>query len=158
MDGTYTTREDFIVEFDMSRENCAIIGLNYDYYIGFKVPEYFGNVRVTKIHQEAFANQKYLAEVELPCSIDTIQESTFKNDRELKKIIIPASVTCIKRNAFKNCDALESIQYLGTKAQWAQMTRVGGWDRNTGDYLIYCRGEARPLNKHNETKDYETLV
>ncbi len=158
LEGTYTTRSDFIVEFDKSRENCAIIGINRNDYIKFSIPEYYGNVRVAKIHQEAFANQKYLAEVELPCSIDTIEESTFKNDRELKKIIIPASVTCIKRNAFKNCDALESIQYLGTKAQWAQMTRVGGWDRNTGDYLIYCRGEARPLNKHNETKDYETLV
>lgn len=158
-DGVYTTRDDIIVELDKKRLTCAIVGVNGDYYDDeLDIPEFYGNIRVTKIHQGAFANQKYLEKVHLPLSIDTIEENTFSNNRSLKSVVIPVQINCIKRNAFKNCDALESIQYLGTKAQWAQMTRVGGWDRNTGDYLIYCRGEARPLNKHNETKDYETLV
>ncbi|MBO5715961.1 MAG: leucine-rich repeat protein [Clostridia bacterium] len=158
LDGSYTTRDDIIVEFDKKRRNCAIVGVNGDYYVYDKIdiPDCYGNVKVAKIHEGAFDNQKYLKEVQLPQTIDTVEENTFRNNYSLQIVVIPENIKCIKRNAFFGCTSLGAIIYYGTKAQWSEMKRVSGWDRKTGNYKIICTDGT--LIKHNETKDFETLV
>ena len=158
LDGTYTTRDDIIVEFDKKRRNCAILGVNGDYYpyTKLQIPDFYGDVRVSKVYGGAFAGQKYLQDVTLPKTITTIEEGTFKNNTSLKTVVIYPNIEHIKKNAFANCTSLEMIVYLGTMAEWSEVRKVSGWDRNTGVYGIYCVDGTLP--KHNITKDLETLT
>lgn len=156
-DGTYTTCDDLIVEFDKTKQNCAIIGVYGKYYKReLHIPEKFGNVNVVKIHEGALANQTHLDEISLPFSLARIEKNTFKNDKSLKTVIIPRTVTRIKKNAFKNCKNLKTIMFLGTKEQWRDIKKSRRWDNNTGVYVIRCMDGF--LIKHNTSKEDETLV
>ena len=138
-DGTYTTCDDIIVEFDRHKLTCAIVGIYGQYYkTKLDIPEKFGNVRVAKIHRRAFANQKHLTEVSLPSTIRVIERGLFKNNRNLQTIIIPGTVERIRRNAFKHCRKLDSIMYLGKTKEWRRIKTRYHWDHGTGNYRVSC--------------------
>ena len=156
-DKTYTTCDDIIIEFDVAKSQCAIIGVSGRYYKNqLYIPERYGNVTVAKIHEGAFANQKHLVEISLPFSLARIEKNTFKNNQSLQTIIIPRTVTRIKKNVFKNCKNLKTIMYLGTRAQWKDIKKSRRWDNNTGVYVISCVDGF--LIKHNTSKQDETLT
>ena len=156
-DGTYTTCDDLIVEFDKNKNQCAIVDVYGNYYKNdMYIPETIGNVTVSKIYSNAFENQKHINEVRLPFTLTTIERNTFKNNVALKTVIIPKSVKRIKKNAFKNCTALDSIIYLGTKQQWTLIKKSSHWNEKTGDYTIRCTDGF--LVKHNTDSDNETLL
>lgn len=59
-----------------------------------------------------------------------IGEWAFMHGARLKEITIPVSVTNINDTAFQDCEALKTVHFKGTKAQWDKM-KIG--DGN--DYL-----------------------
>ena len=156
-DGSYTTCDDIVIDFDKTKQNCAIVSILGNYHKNqLYIPERYGNVNVAKIYEKAFANQKYLTECKLPFTLDIIEKRLFENDRALEKVIIPRSVDKIKRKAFYNCKKLKTIVFLGTRSEWFLVKKVGGWDRKTGNYVVSCTDGI--LIKHNENKDFEKLV
>ena len=56
----------------------------------------------------------------------------------ITSITIPSSVTTIGERAFYSCASLTSINFLGTKAEWAAIQKESSWNHNTGDYTVHC--------------------
>jgi hypothetical protein len=48
----------------------------------------------------------------------------------MKTLSIPTSVTSIENGGLANCYSLETINYAGTKAQWAAITKGTNWHTN----------------------------
>lgn len=62
----------------------------------------------------------------------------FSGYDKLANVTIPSSVTNIGTSAFEECESLTNINFDGTKAQWAAITKDSDWDTSTGDYTIHC--------------------
>ena len=91
------------------------------------------------IYSYSFRNCMYIEEVALPEGLIRIKEYAFGDNRTLKRIIIPSTVEKIDRWAFYNCEALEIIEYNGTKAQWNAIdNRDVSITNNEGKITVKC--------------------
>lgn len=77
---------------------------------------------VTSIGSTAFYNCSSLSSVNIPDGITSIASSTFYNCSSLDTIVIPAGVTSIGISAFYGCTGLTEVIFMGTPAQWLNMT------------------------------------
>jgi len=65
----------------------------------------------------------------------------FKNASSMKSITIPTSVTSIGVNAFSSCNALTTVYYAGTSAQWNAISIASG-NGNLTRANIICQGNG----------------
>ena len=85
---------------------------------------------VTNIEHSAFDDCTGLTSVTLGNSVTSIGDAAFMNCKSLVSIRIPNSVTSIYEDAFEACQSLKDVYYLGTEAQWENIT-IG----SNNDYL-----------------------
>ena len=159
-DGTYTTCDDLIIEFNKTKDQCAIIGVYGKYYSDeLYIPERYGFVEVTKIHKYAFANQRHIKIASIPSSIKVIEKGTFKNNASLELINISGKLRRIKKDAFKGCYKLDNIMYRGRTSQWDMMKKSRNWDRGTGRYRVSCIDGfyVKRLGRDLEVNSYRLL-
>lgn len=74
----------------------------------------------------------------IPAGVISIDREAFCGCDELTFIAVPNTVTKIGEAAFAACIGLTSIDYNGTKAQWAAIDKGEKWDVNAGDYIVHC--------------------
>ena len=78
---------------------------------------------LTTIEAQAFTSCLSLTDVQLPDGLKTIGDFAFAGCAALTSVLIPKSVTSIGAGAFVGCTALTAIDYSGTEAEWAQLTK-----------------------------------
>ena len=66
-----------------------------------------------------FGNCTSLTEITLPDGISAIGSYTFSGCSNLTAVTIPVSVTEIRASAFYQCGRLNTINYRGSRTQWA---------------------------------------
>ena len=77
---------------------------------------------MTTIAYGCFTNCTGLTSFAFPNALATIPERALYGCSSLESVTIPASVTTIKNDAFSFCPKLTSLDYAGTKADWALIT------------------------------------
>ena len=137
-DGTYTTKNDLVIEFNKNKHKLSVVGANRPLDRRLEIPKRYGKVKVAKLENGAFKNQKYLRVVDLDCKIDYISRKAFRNCKRLHTVSIPHSVKRLKAKSFAGCKSLTTIHYQGTVNQWYHIRKSDSWDRNTGRYKVYC--------------------
>ncbi len=75
------------------------------------------------IEAQAFTSCLSLTDVQLTDGVKTIGDFAFAGCAALTSVLIPKSVTRIGEGAFTGCTALTAIDYSGTEAEWAQLTK-----------------------------------
>lgn len=88
---------------------------------------------ITTIRKNAFSSSE-IKSVTIPNSVTTISESAFEYCDSMTDVTIPVSVTSIGDNAFKDCNKLKDVFYMGTKQQWAAITKGKDWDLDLGGW------------------------
>ena len=79
-----------------------------------------------------------MTELTIPDGVTAINAYAFE-DSKLTSITIPQSVTSIGYRAFEYCPSLETIHYLGTKAQWEAIEKSSmGWIDAYTKYTVHC--------------------
>ncbi|MBQ9844988.1 MAG: leucine-rich repeat protein [Oscillospiraceae bacterium] len=73
---------------------------------------------VTVVVERAIESNEYIERIVFPATLELIKKESFIDCYKLREMVIPASVTKIENHAFSWCDALETIYYGGTEAQW----------------------------------------
>lgn len=91
---------------------------------------------VTSIDRFAFSGCSNLTSIKISDSVTSIGEGAFAHCTNLASVIIGNNVTSIGFFAFECCSNLATINYAGTQEEWEAMTKVKGWDYNTGSYII----------------------
>ena len=95
--------------------------------------------KVTQIKSGAFQHNEKLEIVSIPNTVKTIGEFAFGYCGNLKSIIINKGLTKIEMYAFIGCSALESINFIGTKAEWNNIEKGFSWNFSTGNkYKVIC--------------------
>ena len=84
-----------------------------------------------------YAIGKKDAQFTIPDGVTTIDASTFCSCANLTTITIPKSVTTIGLGAFALCDNLRTVYYLGTEAQWNNISIDGENDILTSAKRYY---------------------
>lgn len=94
---------------------------------------------VTKIPDGMFQGCTSLTQVKIPAGVTDIGGLAFQNCGSLVRVTIPESVKnfCFS-SVFWNCVSLTEFRYSGTKAGWKAIKKESYWDRNTGNYTVYC--------------------
>ena len=114
---------------------------------------------VTSIGDNAFTACKGFTSVAIPDSVTLIGSAAFFDCSGLTSISIPDSVTRIGSTTFSGCTRLTSIIYTGTKSQWENLRKYGGWNANTGNYTIHCKdGDIHKEVKENFTMKFKTRL
>ncbi|MBP5256266.1 MAG: leucine-rich repeat protein, partial [Clostridia bacterium] len=101
------------------------IGAYAFYYTGkseFTIP---GGVK--EIENSAFERNDHLTDLVIEEGVKIIGMSAFMYCFELKTVTIPASVTEIRDYAFGYDDAIETVYYGGSEAQWNKLTKDLNW-------------------------------
>lgn len=73
-----------------------------------------------------FSNFSKLTEIKIPYGTTTVSEWMFMGCRNLKTITLPNSIKLIEEAAFYNA-GVETIHFLGSKAEWNEIENVDGW-------------------------------
>ena len=71
-------------------------------------------------------------------TVTKIGDSAFANCTTIEKVSITYALEYIGDKAFENCSSLVRIDYYGTIEAWNAITKGTEWDKNTGEYIIYC--------------------
>ncbi len=93
---------------------------------------------VTSIQGSAFMGCPNLESITFPDGITVIGPSMFYRCENLAVVTLPSSVTAIELYAFNYCAKLTRINFNGTRAQWAAVSKGINWDANTGTYTVNC--------------------
>lgn len=79
-----------------------------------------------------------LTSVTIPENIKEIGEKAFENCISLASVVFPISVKEIDSYAFSGCSSLTKITYAGSIEQWEKILDYSYWDKDTGDYTVFC--------------------
>ncbi len=116
---------------------------------------------VTSIGHSAFWGCNILENITIPDSVINIGDSTFRDCYSLTSITIPDRVTSIIGHnffgcssltdvtigkgvtsigyaTFRHCEILTSINYTGTKNQWAKIQLGDKWNKDSAIQTIHC--------------------
>ena len=85
-----------------------------------RIADFYEDVPVTTIKQEAFINQT-ITHIFIPDNITSIEQAAFRNCSDLLYAEISKNVIEINNSAFYNCTKLEKVNYTGTIDKWAQI-------------------------------------
>ncbi len=80
----------------------------------------------------SYATGKTATEFVVPEGVTTIAEQAFRYNGALSSITIPVSITSIKYAAFKGLYSLTTLNYNGTKADWAKIEFDPLWNGDGG--------------------------
>lgn len=94
---------------------------------------------VTSIGNAAFYGCSSLTNIMIGNSVTSIGFSAFYGCSKLTTITIPNSVISIGGDAFNRTKNLESINYLGTRAQWEKVKLGSFWRKSSYLERIECR-------------------
>ena len=93
---------------------------------------------VTIIGDFAFADCSELTSITIPNNVTVISDYVFSNCSKLASITVPNSITSIGYSAFSKCGNLTNIVFNGTTFRWNSISKNYDWNKNTGNYTIYC--------------------
>ena len=71
-------------------------------------------------------------------TVTKIGDRAFADCVSIEKVSITYALECIGAGAFENCTSLTRIEYYGTVEEWKSIQKGAEWDKNTGEYIIYC--------------------
>jgi hypothetical protein len=106
--------------------------LNCDSLTSIVIPD-----SVTSISNEAFSDCDSLTSIIIPDSVTIIGDYAFYWCNSLTYIVIPSGVTRIGNDAFYNCELLTDVYYVGSEAEWNQITIGSDNDKLTGANIHY---------------------
>ena len=78
---------------------------------------------ITAVPGKCFADCTKLLNVKYAGTVTAIGDLAFESCKALTAAPIPETVTAIGTSAFTGCTALTAIDYSGTEAEWAQLTK-----------------------------------
>lgn len=93
---------------------------------------------VTEIGSQAFYECSNLQSVKLPANLTQINTYLFFGCSALKSVTVPATVTEIGEKAFADCPDLQTVNYGGSSAQWALITKPSAWKHNSNAFTVKC--------------------
>ena len=93
---------------------------------------------VVKIEKRAFEGSRFLVNLQISNSVETIGLIAFYDCEVLQSVSIGVGVVTIEDNAFENCSALTDIAFQGTKAQWNAIAKGYNWTLNTLATVVHC--------------------
>ena len=133
---------------DTSFLSCALTSISIPDSVTSLGGAFEGCTKLTSVHfgTESKCQSLYgtfngcssLTSIILPNSVNHIGENTFKWCYALQTVTLSNNLDEIWDGAFENCINLASINYSGTISQWKGILKWSEWDRNTGDYIVYC--------------------
>ena len=102
---------------------------------------------VTSIGKSAFDNCHSLQSITIPNGVESIEPRTFNSCYALQSVVIPESVKIVGDYAFTDCMVLSTVNYLGTKDQWEDISiSAKGNVPLTNAEIIFLGNEEAPEN------------
>ena len=79
-----------------------------------------------------------IEKVDIGVGVKTVGTRAFYYCSNLKIVTLGANVTTINENAFNNCTNLNTINYSGTTAKWATITKGTNWKSSGVTITVNC--------------------
>lgn len=83
-------------------------------------------------------NKSATGAIEIPNGVTSIKEWAFRDCNGLTSVTIPAGVTSIGDSAFSYCSSLATVEFKGTTAQWAAITKGSSWNDDVPATTVTC--------------------
>lgn len=101
---------------------------------------------ITSIGDAAFYGCGAIRSIVIPSRVTFIGDGAFSHCTSLTDVVIPISVNLIGENAFEFCTSLTSIDYIGTKSQWQDISLSEDWKFKSSIRTIKCSDGIIEIN------------
>lgn len=103
---------------------------------------------VEGIGESAFSGCVNLKSADTYESVQAIGKDAFRGCTSLRRVVLPATLRSIGKGAFQDCTSLVAYYYLGSLAQWGQVTYDPAEDPVDAGYVLYWgdNGEFAYMN------------
>ena len=96
------------------------------------------NCTAGTIALDELKNLTFSLEISSVGNISRLGNYCFYNYAKLSSVTLPLSVTEIGEMAFGYCTNLSTINYAGTKTQWASITKGNNWNDHVPAIVVHC--------------------
>ena len=126
------------LKYTVSDTSCIITGAGNCVDLDIVIPSEIDGYFVTTIAEGAFEHCTSRKSVTIRNSVRSIGDYAFSYCDGLRYIVIGNNVKNIGDLAFYSCTSLTIINFEGTIKQWNAINKGDDWDKDTGNYTIYC--------------------
>lgn len=101
------------------------------------IPSEYNGLPITKLERNAF-NMVGITSIIIPESVTHICKDALSGCFELKSVTLGSGIKIIEMQAFEGDFSLTSINYKGTKSQWASVSLGEEWNEGSSIRVIHC--------------------
>jgi len=126
----------FVLSEDKKSYYIDDFGTCYEYDL--IIPSEYNGLPVTKLERNAFNMGEWLTSIIIPDSVTHICKDALSGCFELKSVTLGSGIKVIEMQAFEGDIGLTSINYKGTKSQWASVSLGEEWHEGSSIRVIHC--------------------
>lgn len=117
-----------------SQDIYTIVGYKKNISSNIKIYCHHNNGFVAEVGEKAFENCDKLKSVVIYPGLCRINDYAFKNCVNLENITLPQTLGYLGKGVFDDCEKLKTINFLGIKVQWTDLTKNGDYSH----FKIIC--------------------
>lgn len=118
-------------KYAVVNRSVAVYGLDDDNdRVNLKIPSYIQGLPVTEIADYAFREEKAIASIEFPETLQKIGKEAFYNCESLFKVVFPSKLKSIGTKAFAECESLtdvtlnQGLEVIDSAFQYSAVTAI----------------------------------
>ena len=139
---------------DIENGTYVVIGLGTTLETDIVIARYYNSKDIVAVADSAFANSRGINSIHLQQYIKRVGDLAFANSLNLTEVTLSAGLEYMGSRLFVGCDALETVVFLGTVAEFEAIEKAGDWDGGNTGFVVKCNDGTVTPPRHEYSEEW----